>query len=217
MNIERRRFKSGNDFRRARKIDSFLKPRKIFKLISILILSSIILIGMAYWAINLSYSTRIIFTPSEIPQELRSSIIIASNIDRDREEYSKILKLNQELFLSRRIDSLIIFNLDESREVDGLISENLVGVDQTKIRVENVYNDIENVCRDDEKLLSNKGILFTTGDKILRTLYLCNYFQLYYTGFKIEPSESVGRVVFVPMSEFLRDLLILLQFRNIGE
>lgn len=217
MNIDRQRFKTASKYRRSRRLESLLKPRKIFKIISIVVLSSLALILITYWAINLSYSTRIIYSQNEIPQELRSSVIIASNIDTDREEYSRILRINRELFLSRRIDSLIIFNLDQSRDLDQLISENLNGVDQTKIRVENVYNNLENVCRDDEKLLSNKGIVFTTGDKILRSLYLCNYFQLYYTGFKIESSESVGQVTFVSMSEFLKDLLILLQFRNIGE
>lgn len=192
--------------------DNLAEPKTILKIFLPLLIGIGLVLFFAYASVNLGYINKVIYTEENIPEELQQSLVIldSKDIADDSEEFNKITAILESLYIKRKLSSVnfYILNLEENQdEAKNIISSKLKKVNPEAITYNFLYNDVKDVCINVQKNGTEKGIIFTTGDKILRTLYICNSKGLYFTGFKIEESESIRGVQLIEVSTFINDFL----------
>ena len=190
--------------------DRIYNPIFIVKILSPFFVGVILILLISYISVNLSYSKKLIPNEESIPSEINTSTIILTPLNFETSESSKIFSTNESLYNSRKLSNINIYiiGLNSGEEsVKSEISSKLSKVNEEIIKYNFEYKNIEDVCIDLEQSNSQKGILFTSGENLLRSMYLCNSFNLYYTGFKSEDDEGFSNIKYITFDLFIKDFI----------
>lgn len=193
--------------------DNLIKPKRVITILVTIILSIGIVLFMAYLAINFGYLSRIDYTEEAVGEETQQAVVILEGDEIRSTETSAILDKLQTLYIDRKVslfDFYILNSTESEADVEAAVESKITNFDTELIHYNYLYSDVGDVCANVQEDSSTKGIIFTAGDKIIRSLYLCNFFNLYYTGFKIEESEEIPGVAFVSFSQFISDFAEIL-------
>jgi vancomycin permeability regulator SanA len=212
MNYHRRPQQKRLGTKLAVKLDRLKRPESILGIVIPILFSFLILILLAYFVVNLSYKNKIVYSIDDVPAEHIQSVILLDyqDIIDEEEEFLKIMRVQQELYLERRISNIIFYviNADgDFNEIENIIKNNSGRTKSEIIETKVNFGDEKVICKDLKENKISKAILFAKGDRILRGLYLCNFFNLYYTGYKIDQSETIGDVEFIEFNTFINDLV----------
>jgi hypothetical protein len=193
--------------------DNNFRPKKISSIIITIIVSIVLVLLISYLSINFSYQSKINYKTENIGEETTNAVVILNSSEVEDAESVGIIHTIEELYLNRKITKINIYLLNSiagSEEIKNAINSKITKFDTSVISYNFLYNDVKDVCLNVQNDGASKGIIFTNGDKIIRSLYLCNFFNLYYTGFKEQGGEEISSVKFVNFPQFLSDFIEIL-------
>lgn len=194
------------------------QPKLLLKIFAPIVLGFLIIPVLMYFGVNFAYSNRLVQKIEDIPAETKTSIIIFDQIDilERREEYQKVVRLNLDLFNLRKINEIKFYVINDisSEDVSSIVESDLSRLgDRLTINLE--AQNQGDVCIHMTQDKFNKGIIFANTTYLIRVLYLCNSIGLYYTGFKLERSETIRDPRYIGLRDFLNDSINILLNKQI--
>lgn len=193
--------------KRSRIINSFkirlqniFSIKNIIQFISVFTISIFSLVLLGFLTVNNAYSQRIVNDSSLIPDGIKDGLIIITGrgFENYFEEIDLIIDKAKEIHNLNQITKFqIISDISEERLLEKFST-------LKDIPYEFYFSDYAERCKGIQK----RSLIFTTGDIILRALFNCNFYGLYYTGYKTEiEGEGISRIEYIPFNIFVNDFI----------
>lgn len=193
--------------------DNLFQPKRIITIVATIVISLLIVLVLSYLAINFSYQSKIEYKAEDLSEETTQAVVILDEKEVEDAESSAIMHSIEDFYINRKISKINIYILNSfigTDQIKSALNSKITKFDSEQISYNFIHNDVKDVCINVQKDGANKGVIFTTGDKIIRSLYLCNFFNLYYTGFKQQGGEEISTVKFVGFPQFISDFIEIL-------